>query len=277
MGCGNSSVRAGAMLAMQRTHGNRAVQRMVAAYSAPTPRATAGPVQVQRTPAPAPEASLLTDPLGWLKEKYKQTKTFDDVATGNLESEYAPDKITLPKELQDGMSQAWKDSLPGGGKFREQGGLLGKDEGGQYEWHKNEQVPLDKGGNGGMFTPDFDSLGKDETLVGVQHTHPDGLSFSGSDLSALVHYPEDRLQMIQSGKQQFVSARTAEFDKRLEGLDEVGKAKLSGEMEDLWTRIYNNKKDTLPVQDRARLASMAVSQKYNILYYEGQGGELSRR
>jgi hypothetical protein len=82
---------------------------------------------------------------------------------------------------------------------------------------------------------------------------------------------------MQSGEGQFATARTAEFDKRLDGLDEKGKRELYDQMKEDYRAILKNPEDKRPLAERARDATMAVSKKYDILYYEGKGGELSRK
>src|SRR5882672_8241395 len=95
----------------------------------------------------------------------QRDKDFDKITGGHLAEGDAPDKIGLPKELTEGMQSAWDDSFPGG-KSQEQGGNLVREKDGSYAWRKG------KPGTSGMFTPDYGDVGKDQTLVGVGHTHP---------------------------------------------------------------------------------------------------------
>ena len=287
-GRGNGETRAEAMHAAQRTYGNRALQRFVQGSTHSQPPSTRiGSLPVQRILGLDWATDALSGAWDWVKEKGAaaadwmkergEDKAFDDIATGGVKTKDAPTEIKIPKELKEGMDKAWKGSFPGG-KDQEQGGILVKDPKGEYVWKEGKPLPLDKGGSD-MFSPDYKSIPKDETIVGVGHTHPyksgaTNVSFSGGDLASFIYAPE-RMQMVKSGEGEFVSARTAEFEKRLEGLDDKGKKKLHAEMEKEWDTIYNNPKDKRPIAERARDATMSVSKKYDLLYYEGKDGELS--
>jgi hypothetical protein len=286
-GRGNGETRAEAMHAAQRTYGNRAVQRFMHGSAHAQPSSRYGGLPVQRILGLDWATDALSGAWDWVKEKGSaaadwmkergEDRAFDDIATGSTKLKDAPKEINIPKELKEGMDKAWKGSLPGG-KDQEQGGILTKDAKGKYVWHEGKALPLDKGGSD-FFLPDYDSVPKGESVVGVGHTHPyasgeTNVPFSGGDLASFVHDP-DRMQMVKSGEGEFVSARTAEFEKKLAGLDDKGKAKLAADIEKEWDAIYSNPKDKRPIAERARDATMAVSKKYDLLYYEGKDGELS--
>ena len=293
-GRGNHTTRARAIQAVQRTHGNRAVQRYIQRDLPTLPIA----VSVQRMPfvgplgplagsALAQGANILGDmydwtkntasgALGWLSDMaFGKPKTFDDLASGNLKVGETPGEITLPKELQEGMQKAWDKSLPGD-TSQEQGGILVKDAKDKYAWKAGAA------GTMGTFTPNYGDLGKDESLVGVGHTHPyskaeggfTDVPFSGADLAAFATDP-DKMQMVQSGEGQFVAARTEEFNEKLKDLDDKGKQKLSGEMEAKWDETFGKTKGTF--QEKHAAAAKKIAEEYGIVYYAGKGGKLTKQ
>jgi hypothetical protein len=207
-------------------------------------------------------------------------KTFDDLAEGGINTKNAPDKITLPKELQEGMQKGWEGSFPDG-KSQEQGGILVQDEKGNYKWKAGTPKPISEGGSG-SFKVNRGDVGKGETLVGSGHTHPytaseggyENVTFSGGDLANLITNPEN-FKMVQSGKGQFVAAKTEEFNEKVKDLDDEGKKKMRGEMISKYDDVYKNTKGT--EQERWAAAAKAVSDEYGIAYYEGSGGELVRQ
>jgi hypothetical protein len=217
----------------------------------------------------------------WLKElDKKRPRDFRDVATGSVDVMDAPYMMTLPKELKDGMNKAWAGSLPGG-KAQEQGGILVKDANHDYKWREGKALPLDQGGSG-SFMPNYADRDVGEQLLAVGHTHPyakdegghTNVSFGGDDLSNFVRSPE-RMQMIQSGAGQFVAARTPEFDKMVKDLDYFGKHELAEKMKDEYNAILKNPEDKRPLPERSRDATLAITRKYHLLYYEGKDGELT--
>lgn len=189
-----------------------------------------------------------------------------------LKAEDAPAAIELPKAAVDGMQEAWDGSLPGD-VSQEQGGNLVRNEDGSYGWRKG------KPGTSGYFTPDYGDVGADQELVGIGHTHPyskkegghTGVSFSGGDISSIV-WETQPLNLVQSGKTLFVLARTAEFEKRLEGLDDKGKQALGDAMEKMWDDAYAAGTDGL-VKD-AEAATKKTCAAYDLLYYKGEGAKL---
>ena len=295
-GRSNSSTRTDALLAMQNTHGNRAVQRFIQRATPSYSRT----VPVQRIFGLDSITDTLSDAYDWTKNKAtsagewvgekagaawdyltkEKPKTFDDLATGDVTAKNAPDKITLPKEMEEGMNKAWEGSMPGG-KSQEQGGILVKDSDGNYKWKAGKSLPLDKGGSG-SFSVNRGDVGKGETLVGSGHTHPydesegghTDVSFSGTDLANLIYNPEN-MKMVKSGEGEFVAAKTKEFTDKVKDLDEKGKKKMYSDMKSKYDETFKNTKGTFEEKNAA--AAKAVSDEYGLAYYEGSGGELSRK
>lgn len=207
--------------------------------------------------------------------KSKEDANFDTVVSPGMKAADAPDTIAWPKAMQTGMQQAWDKSLPGG-VSQEQGGLLVKDKAGEYAWKAGAP------GSSGSFNPNYGDKGKDESLVGVGHTHPydksegghTNVSFSGQDLARLV-YVEDRFAAVQSGEGQFLAGRSAEFDKTVAGLDEAGKKKMFDEMKKTYDDTFAATKGTF--EEKAAAAAKAQSAKYQLPYYSGKGGKLTKQ
>jgi len=194
----------------------------------------------------------------------QRDKNFDKIAGGNLKESDALDTIGLPKELIDGLQSAWDGSLPGG-KSQEQGGNLVRGKDGGYAWRKGDA------GSSGMFTPDYDDVGKDQMRVGVGHTHPydesegghTNVSFGGGDISSIVYEKQTQpLNIVLSGETVFVLVRTAEFEKLLKGLDDEGLKKLEQKNEKTWNDVYTTTKGKIrraPRPPRARPAKRFIS------------------
>lgn len=221
------------------------------------------PDPLNYTPAPAtakadPDAAFKT-----LTGQEKETVSEAD----------APKNVKLPKELVQGMQKAWDGSLPGG-KSQEQGGFLVKNKDDKYEWRAGAA------GDSGSFSPNYSDIKAGEKEVALGHTHPydkseggyTNVPFSGQDLARQV-YVNDPLSVVQSDKGMFGSARTKEFEKMLEGLDDKGKKKLFDEMKKGWDDTYKKSKGQLP--DRADAATKAIAHKYHLLYYKGTGDTMN--
>ncbi len=233
------------------------------AESVVTGGATTGPI-AKITPGVVSRAVIQRD------------KNFDKITSGHLNEADAPDAIALPKELSEGMQSAWDGSLPEG-KSQEQGGNLVRNKDGSYGWRKG------KAGKSGMFKPDYGDVGKDQTLVGVGHTHPydksegghTNVSFSGGDISSIVYEKQTQpLNIVQSGETVFVLARTEEFEKLLVGLDAAGKRKLEQKIEKTWNDVYTTFKGKIP--ERAEAATRATCKAFHLVYYRGKGGSLTK-
>lgn len=77
-----------------------------------------------------------------------------------------------------------------------------------------------------MFVTDPDDHERDQRVIGTVHTHgyadgTENVSFSGEDIAGLVDESHN-LDLMQSGKTRYMVARTAEFEKHVNRLDEEG-------------------------------------------------------
>ncbi|MBX7213477.1 MAG: WXG100 family type VII secretion target [Thermoflexales bacterium] len=189
----------------------------------------------------------------------------------------APKTLDVPKPLNDGLADAWKDSFPGG-HSQEQGGMLVQDKDGNLVFRRGAS------GSSGAFTPNYGDLKDGDTLIALVHTHPydategghTDVSFSGPDIANLVNR-RDPMKMVQSGDGQFAVLRTQEFDRRVNGLDNAGKQALYDQMKADYDTTFNANADTLSFSERSQRAAEAVAKKYDLAYYQGKDGALTRK
>jgi hypothetical protein len=191
----------------------------------------------------------------------------------------APKSFESPQELTTGMSTAWKGSFPGG-LSQEQGGLLVRDDKGNFVWKAGV------GDASGTFKPDFGAVAQGETMIGSAHTHPytkteapgmknlEDVSFSGDDLSTMILTGE-RACFVQAGKSTFTAIRTEEFDARLAPLNKQEKLDLKAEMEKYWQDTFDAAKGDF--QKRVETAAKGTCDKYDLVYYKGKGGKSKRQ
>jgi len=309
---GSSHLRSASVQLMQSTYGNRAVQRYLG--STPSPLSSASHNGTYRH-LPVQRVLGIEDALGGAWDKIKDTAEeawdwtkgkagdavdwgketaeeavhtvkdqfeprdagFDTLAAGGIAENKAPKNISLPWRLQSGMEDAWDKSFPDGA-VQEQGGILVQEKNGKYKWKAGKPLSPKDGGNG-SFSPNYGDQTVDEKLVGTGHTHPyesgrTNVPFSGQDLSTFI-YTKEQFQMVQSGKGQYGAARTAEFDKSLKDLDYVGKHDLAENMQKEYDKVFNDPKIKGTVAEKARAATLAVTKKYHLLFYEGKDGKLA--
>jgi hypothetical protein len=201
-------------------------------------------------------------------------KKVADAATP-LEQDKTPASMRLPEEVTSGLTTAWGESFPDG-KSQEQGGILVKDEAGQYGLKRGAA------GKSGSFSTNYGDKSAGEALVGSAHTHPydesegghKGVSFSGADIANMV-WQKDKLKIVEAGGTQFVLVRTAEFQKLVDEADTKEKQeKLQAEMKATWKTTFDAAKGKLP--ERAEAAVKATVAKYKLSYYKGKEGKVDR-
>ena len=113
------------------------------------------------------------------------------------------------------------------------------------------------------------------------HTHPygkkegsiTGMPESGEDLAGLVTSRE-HLDTVQSGKKQFVVARTAELDARLKDMSMDAKYALADEIRTFFKQSYDATKGSPQTKNVA--AVKACCAKYHFVFYAGEGGHLQK-
>jgi WXG100 family type VII secretion target len=192
----------------------------------------------------------------------------DSVFSGNSSMKDAPSSITMPDELNKGAKGAWKDSFPGG-KEQEQGGILVRTKDGELKFIRGDP------GTGGTWDVNYDDIGDGE-LVGTVHTHPydsghTDVPFSKGDIefffnSDLKAKNMEEMMVVQSGDGQFMLARTAEFNKLVEGKSAAAITTLTNEMGSTYDKaVASGKKSGL---------SFAARHDAALLYYKGKDGNL---
>ncbi len=196
---------------------------------------------------------------------------FDRVAKHRMHVADAPKDVELPDAAQKGLQKEWEASRADGHK-KEHGGNLVRNKDGSYAW-RTTVGPA----KADTFIPDEDNVGKDQKLVGFGHTHgyasgAENVSFSDDDIADLVDESQP-LNLLQSGKSQFMIARTAEFEAMLKDLDDEGAAKLRANIARTWQAAFKGKE---PMPERAERATEATCRAFKLAYYRGQGGKLAR-
>jgi hypothetical protein len=197
---------------------------------------------------------------------------FDGLSRGVKEKD-APSAIRLPEAARAGLETAWSESKGGTPDEKEHGGNLVRDKHNQYAWREGGK------GKGDAFMPDEDDVDKDQTLVSFGHTHPyksgeENVSFSGDDIAGIID-EKPKIELLISGKTFFVIAKTREFDKMLDDLDQEQFDALRTRISDYWTKIYNAD-PKLSIAVRAETATVATCKQFHLLYYRGDGGALKR-
>jgi len=176
--------------------------------------------------------------------------------------------------MDRGLQRAWERSLPEG-KSQEQGAVLMAGPASSTKWRPGEP------GESGSWDPNYADELPDEQAVGSAHTHPydasegdlEDVTFSGQDLARFAVVP-DRVQVVQSGPSRFLIARSQEFDRMLDGLDDAGRQALFDRIKKAWDDAFAGAKGTL--QERAEEAVQATAHQFHLLYYRGQAATLHR-
>ena len=128
-----------------------------------------------------------------------------------------------------------------------------------------------------MFVTDPDDHERDQRVIGTVHTHgyadgTENVSFSGEDIAGLVDESHN-LDLMQSGKTRYMVARTAEFEKHVNRLDEEGLAVLRVKIIGVWNRAFAGEGT---IAERAERATIATCRQFRLAYYRGQGSTLDR-
>ena len=180
----------------------------------------------------------------------------------------APQTLNFSRALQGSFDQQWANSFPGG-SAKEQGGTL------VFDKATGTIDMINIGGHGstpGTFTPDYTIPDPSKTeLLGVFHTHPydsgdTGISFSGADVAVMIN-ENHPIIMAQSGDRQFVMMQTDQTPANI-NYTQVNNAQNA--------RITQLVGEGKSFADAASQASSELATKYNLAYYEGSNGQLSR-
>ena len=86
----------------------------------------------------------------------------------------------------------------------------------------------------------------------------------------------DRIAVVEAGGTQFLAARTAEFDKALEGKNRAQKNALFNEINRHWNRKFAAA-GAQGIVKAAESATKSTCNKYHLVYYKGaSGGKLDK-
>lgn len=179
----------------------------------------------------------------------------------------APKQITFSSKINKQMDGLWGKSFPKG-KSQEFGGTLVRHKSGDTELINTV------GGNKGTFSPDR-TTNKNQKLLGVFHTHPydkreggyTNVSLSGGDAGYMIN-KGDAMIMAQSGKGQYLYLRTDQTPKS------VNYNQLSTDQNTRMSELI--RKNNKSFSEASQIAAAETAKKYNLAYYEGQNGVLSR-
>lgn len=203
----------------------------------------------------------------------RKTAGFEQIARSYIQAQGAPDQVKLPASLVKALEQAWRDSLQPD-RDREQGGNVVRSYGGDYKLRRG------KGDSDDMYEPNPNDVGITETLVGTAHTHPyrkEGQeygTFSGQDLGNMVNEHES-FKLVRSGPYTFMMTRTREFDALVKQYEKRGEElELSKQITQTFDAAYAASKRPFP--EKLEAGVLAVCARYNLVYYSGQGAELTR-
>jgi hypothetical protein len=176
----------------------------------------------------------------------------------------APKKISLPKDVNEAMQKSYKNSYPDG-KSQERGATLVNDSSGAVK------VVNEGTGTAGTFSPNR-SVPAGDTVIGTYHTHPydaseggyKDVSFSDADIYYAQYYKEPIY--VQSGDSQFMIMPT----KATPAMDQ---ATVKNEWNDEFKKAQNAGQK---FPEASRTAANAIAKKYNMAYYEGRNGTLTK-
>jgi hypothetical protein len=206
----------------------------------------------------------------------KALEGFKQLIGGDTKIKDAPSKVSLPEQLMEGLKDAWDNSFPGGAE-KEQGGLLVQGKDGKLNW--KPEGPAASTANEINFN--YKGVAPDEKVVASGHTHPYdsgavNIGQSSGDISRMV-VADEPVALAQSGERSFMTAKTEEFNSRVQGLDKAGKEALMSEIDARWQSVFDEaQKNKKSFEECVREANQATHAEYDLLYYEGEGGVLSR-
>jgi hypothetical protein len=182
---------------------------------------------------------------------------------------------TIVKQLE----QAWQDSLAGK-KQREQGGNLVRNSGGSYEIRRRANDD-DK-----LFDQDDNDVGWTQKLVAQVHTHPyrdekdrvpeQFATFSEGDFDSLMR-SDAHMSVLRSGPYTFILTKTKQFKAMVEATknDEEKLQAITQRM----TAVYDKAFDATngAFSEKTETGVMAVCEQFHLVYYVGQGSDLTRK
>jgi hypothetical protein len=191
------------------------------------------------------------------------------IGTIPIVPQYAPEQIDL-SALQRDFDAQWANSFPGG-KSLERGGTLVSNNVGNVSMIHPGGVPGES--TSSTFRPGR-SIGPDQKLLGVFHTHPydrtegghTGVSMTGGDAASLINDGWN-VMIAQGGNEQFMYLRTGFTRSHVDG-NAVKNARDQ--------RVRQLMQQGLSVSNASKIAAKETAQTYGLAYYEGTNGVFTR-
>lgn len=276
------------MTAINQLRGHGFAQQAIAAASAhpqhrPTPtgddaRAPHQSPESVGAGTPAPQAKSHVDPK--LREA-RAVAGWNQLATAIPNESLTPEHVRMPNNLVKAIDRAWKESVAARPE-KEMGGNIVKNGGSGWDVRRY-------GGdaNGDTFDPTDRDVGWRQELVGMLHTHPyddfkdkgvpEGFaSFSEQDFDAFAR-SDAHLSVLRSGPFTFMLSKTKQFEQLVEATnnDESKLRALSERMRKAYDVVFEATKGKF--SERVEAGILAVCREFHLVYYEGQGSELTRK
>lgn len=154
----------------------------------------------------------------------------------------------------------------------------------RQEWWQLRRSSLAGGADGDTYNPNDHDVGWTQSLVGMVHTHPyddpkvpEGFaSFSEPDFVSFMS-SDAHLSVLRSGPFTFMLSKTQQFQKLVEATnnDPDQLFEISQRMVEKFHQAFGRTKGSFSEQVEAGV--MAVCEAFHLVYYEGQGNELTRK
>jgi hypothetical protein len=190
-----------------------------------------------------------------------------------------PQDVRLPANIVGQLDVLWQDSVSGT-HDREQGGNLVRNSGGSYDIRRTAND------SGHMFEPDENDVGWTQDLIGQVHTHPyreenervpeQFATFSDGDFDALMR-SDAHMSVLCSGPYTFILAKTKQFSAMVDALDN-DETKLQTFAQGM-TKVYDKAFQATEgkFSEKTEAGVMAVCHQFHLVYYSGQGSDLTRK
>lgn len=212
---------------------------------------------------------------------------WSSLSHGKTDARWAPATVRLPDTVEEGLRESWQRTTQDP-THREHGGNVVRTYGGGYEMHH--------GGPGlrNSYEGDDRDVGILQDHVAVAHTHPylggaqDHAGFSDDDFANMSSHGAP-LSLLRSGSNTtYMLARTRQFQQQLDAIEktydgdddklEAKRRAFDQAMKATFEAAYRAARKARPDDWSAAVEAggVAVAEKYQLLYYKGNGGDLRR-
>lgn len=240
-----------------------------ASHQAQQPASTPTPPPAHAEPKVPPEVRKMRAVAGW-----------NQLATAVPNESMTPEHVRIPDNLVQAIDRAWQETIAASPE-QEKGGNIVKNGGSGYDVRR-----YDGDANGETFQPSDNDVGWRQNLVGMVHTHPYGeykqqvpegyASFSEQDFDAFMR-SDAHLSVLRSGPFTFMLSKTKQFEELVAATnnDESKLKALGTGMYAAYDEVFDRMKGKF--SERVEAGILAVCRKFHLVYYEGQGGDLTRK